>query len=43
MNQNVFLPQVKHMIHYLIHMPPLRIGKHVGKMKLNVPGKAEAR
>ena len=30
-NENVFLPQVKIPIHYLIHIPPLRIGEILGK------------
>ena len=37
--QNVFLSQVKILIHYLIHIPPLRIGDILGKMKWNEPGR----
>ena len=29
--QNVFLPQVTILIHYLIHNPPMRIGEIWGK------------
>ena len=36
---NVFLPQEYMLIHYLIHILPLRIGRNLGKMKLNELGR----
>ena len=35
---NVFLPQANILIHYVLHIPPLRILKNSRKMKLNELG-----
>ena len=37
--QNVFLPQVQILIHYLIHIPPLEIWRNLKKMNLNELGR----
>ena len=43
-NKPSFLPQVKILIHHLIHIPPLRIGESkMGEIKLNEPGRQNHR
>ena len=37
--QTVFLPPVTILIHYLIHILPLKIWRNLGKMNLNEPGR----
>ena len=37
--QHLFLPQVKGLIHDLIHIPPLKSRINLEKMKLNEPGR----
>ena len=42
-NQNVFPTQVHILIHYFIHIPPLKILRNLEKMKLNEPGRQKLR
>ena len=37
--QNAFLPQVTIIIHYLIHIPPLKIWRKLGGNEMNEPGR----
>ena len=37
--ENVFLPQVQIRIHYLKHIPPLKIWRNLQNTKLNEPGR----